>query len=502
MSKKVFHFKHTINTDFNWDPNIVYKDSPYNGWTLGVAQYGERFRSYCSLIGDYFIRVDEELNKITDKLENFFISTNLGFSTVNKRKFIPPYDPYPEGDTRVHPQTVLTPLSKTRVENRGWGGSLDGNTLSTSTGSIFYVLQLQFEKALNQNIYLSFIICNFGPARISKDYITGNSYDNFDHNDFGSHSNNVVFSVFPFFTSELITNFEQINTFNQYWVGPSDYSTRSGGGKYLPASKFLFKNFSFYYANFLVDDTGNQNTDRYTNNSSFYRRMGLFCASPGRYGREFISGVLGTHSKEMIIEFDIIQTDNLIRLFCNRKCTFPDGNSEAYLHDNYEIEFSYIKTLNDKYIFTVNGNSKIDFENNLLNSSILQTKADNTIVAFYLGDNAYSLCYYPKDDSISAYFAGNTIAPVFYNTTIDDEDRIYLFQAYPVKIYGGKGEYDLSLPLYGYYFCAAPYGYEPKDNHIEVPVKDGDNTIIKKYEVVANQNLSDYRLFVIREEGE
>ena len=27
MSKKVFHFKHTINTDFNWDPNIVYKDS-------------------------------------------------------------------------------------------------------------------------------------------------------------------------------------------------------------------------------------------------------------------------------------------------------------------------------------------------------------------------------------------------------------------------------------------------------------------------------------------
>ena len=58
------------------------------------------------------------------------------------------------------------------------------------------------------------------------------------------------------------------------------------------------------------------------------------------------------------------------------------------------------------------------------------------------------------------------------------------------------------MPLYGYYFCAAPYGYEPKDNHIEVPVKDGDNTIIKKYEVVANQNLSDYRLFVIREEGE
>ena len=258
MSKKVFHFKNTINTDFNWDPNIVYKNSPYNGWTLGIAQYDSRFRSYCSLIGDYFIRVDEELNKMTNELENFFISTNLGFSTVNKRKFIPPYDPYPEGDTRVHPQTVLTPLSKTRVEGRVYWGGSDGNTLSTSTGSIFYVLQLQFEKALNQNIYLSFIICNFGPARISKDYITGNSYDHFDHNDFGSHSNNVVFSVFPFFTSELITNFEQINTFNQYWVGPSDYSTRSGGGKYLPASKFLFKNFSFYYANFLVDDTGNQ----------------------------------------------------------------------------------------------------------------------------------------------------------------------------------------------------------------------------------------------------
>ena len=172
------------------------------------------------------------------------------------------------------------------------------------------------------------------------------------------------------------------------------------------------------------------------------------------------------------------------------------------MNKNCNIEYSYIKTLNDKYILTVNKDAMIDFNNDLLNNSITTTLANNTIAAFYLGDNTYSLCYYPTSDSISAYFAGNTIAPVFYNTAIDDEDRIYLFQAYPVKIYGGKGEYDLSLPLYGYYFCAAPYGYEPKDNHIEVPVKDGDNTIIKKYEVVANQNLSDYRLFVIREEGE
>ena len=32
MSKKVFHFKHTFNTDFNWSENIVNLGNPYKGW--------------------------------------------------------------------------------------------------------------------------------------------------------------------------------------------------------------------------------------------------------------------------------------------------------------------------------------------------------------------------------------------------------------------------------------------------------------------------------------
>ena len=34
MSKKVFHFKHIFNTDFNWSENIVNLSNPYNGWNL------------------------------------------------------------------------------------------------------------------------------------------------------------------------------------------------------------------------------------------------------------------------------------------------------------------------------------------------------------------------------------------------------------------------------------------------------------------------------------
>lgn len=504
MSKKVFHFKHTFNTDFNWSENIVNLGNPYNGWNIGKTKVG-------ALCLDYFEKISTEIQNFSKSLKDFFISSNLGFKLENEYFWIADYDPYSNKDNINHPFNITVPVTfQLEGGNYTWH---DGANTSIS-GSVFQILQFKKEDCLNDQLYLSFIVCNFGPTRISKDYLLlGDS-----NSDRIAGNNRVAFACFPFFTSEKIESSEQILKFLKFYTGQSDFVARSTEGYYLagtgtamgkvsPVEKLIYDKFSIYYNNYDYPIT-TWNTSRKENFTNYFNYQGLFCASPGLYGRsvsysnDINSGVLGSHAKEMIVEFDMIQTDNLIRLFLNRKCYFPNELSTTRVNKNCDIEYSYIKTLNDKYILTVNKDAMIDFNNDLLSNSITTTLANNTIAAFYLGDNTYSLCYYPKDDSISAYFAGNTIAPVFYNTAIDDEDRIYLFQAYPVKIYGGKGEYDLSLPLYGYYFCAAPYGYEPKDNHIEVPVKDGDNTIIKKYEVVANQNLSDYRLFVIREEGE
>ena len=511
MSKKVFHFKHTFNTDFNWSENIVNLSDPYNGWNLG----NDRIKAG-TLCLDYFEKVSTEIQNFSKSLKDFFISSNLGFKLENEYFWIADYDPYSNRDNANHPFNITVPVTF-QLEGGDYNSHQEART--SISGSVFQILQFKKEDCLNDQLYLSFIICNFGPTRISKDYLLlgiSNYYAN--RFTYASGNNRVAFSCFPFFTSEKIGSSEQILKFLKFYTGQSDFVARSTEGYYLagtgtamgkvsPVEKLIYDKFSIYYNNYDYPIITWDRSRQY-NLTNYFNYQGLFCASPGLYGRsvnysnDINNGVLGSHAKEMIVEFDMIQTDNLIRLFLNRKCYFPNELSTTRVNKNCDIEYSYIKTLNNKYILTVNKDAMIDFENNLLSNSITTTLANNTIAAFYLGDNTYTLCYYPTSDSISAYFAGNTIAPVFYNTTIDNEDRIYLFQAYPVKIYGGKGEYDLSLPLYGYYFCAAPYGYEPKDNHIEVPVKDGDNTIIKKYEVVANQNLSDYRLFVIREEGE
>ena len=55
MSKKVFHFKHTFNTDFNWSENIVNLSSPYNGWHLSDNNLKEG-----ALCLDYFEKVSIE----------------------------------------------------------------------------------------------------------------------------------------------------------------------------------------------------------------------------------------------------------------------------------------------------------------------------------------------------------------------------------------------------------------------------------------------------------
>lgn len=512
MSKKVFHFKHIFNTDFNWSENIVRLNNPYNGWDINPRDDFE----VGALCLDYFEKISIEIQSFSKSLKDFFISSNLGFKLENEYFWIADYDPYPNGDNTNHPFNITVPVTF-QLEGGYYNSHEEAKT--SISGSVFQILQFKKEDCLNDQLYLSFIVCNFGPTRISKDYLLlGIATRYYNAFAVASGNNRVAFACLPFFTSERIESSAQILKFLKFYTGQSDLISRSIAGyrvsnndtigKVAPVENLIYNNFSIYYNNYdypimTIDHS------RQRNFTNYFNYQGLFCASPGLYGRSvpsdsnnINSGVLGSHAKEMIVEFDMVQTDNLIRLFLNRKCYFPNELSETRVNKNCEIEYSYIKTLNDKYILTVNKDAMIDFNNDLLSNSITTTLANNTIAAFYLGDNTYSLCYYPKDDSISAYFAGNTIAPVFYNTTIDDEDRIYLFQAYPVKIYGGKGEYDLSLPLYGYYFCAAPYGYEPKDNHIEVPVKDGDNTIIKKYEVVANQNLSDYRLFVIREEGE
>ena len=499
MSKKVFHFKHTFNTDFNWSENIVNLSDPYNGWNLSGS--GIKAGTLCL---DYFEKISTEIQNFSKSLKDFFISSNLGFKLENEYFWIADYDPYSNGDNTNHPFNIVVPVT---FQLEGGYYTYHEDAKTSISGSVFQILQFKKEDCLNNQLYLSFIVCNFGPTRISKDYLALGSL----YSDRVAGNNRVAFACFPFFTSEKIESSEQILKFLKFYTGNSDFISRSTVGHYMsgegtplgkvsPVEKLIYDKFSIYYNNYDYP-IRTWDTSRQYNFTNYFNYQGLFCASPGLYGRS-LTGALGSHAKEMIVEFDMVQTDNLIRLFLNRKCYFPNEIPTARVNKNCEIEYSYIKTLNNKYILTVNKDAMIDFENNLLSNSATQTLANNTIAAFYLGDNTYSLCYYPKDDSISAYFAGNTIAPVFYNTTIDNENRIYLFQAYPVKIYGGKGEYDLSLPLYGYYFCAAPYGYEPKDNHIEVPVKDGDNTIIKKYEVVANQNLSDYRLFVIREEGE
>ena len=514
MSKKVFHFKHTINTDFNWSENIVNLDRIYNGWDLG--DYGVKAGTLCL---DYFEKVSTEIQNFSKSLKDFFISSNLGFKLENEYFWIADYDPYSNGDNTNHPFNIVVPVT---FQLEGGYYTLHEDAKTSISGSVFQILQFKKEDCLNDQLYLSFIVCNFGPTRVSKDYLLlgTNIYYTYYFSRAGGN-NRVAFACLPFFTSEKIESSAQILKFLKFYTGQPDLISRSIAGynvndnytiwKATPVENLIYDKFSIYYNNYdyLIDT---QDPSRQRNLTNYFNYQGLFCASPGLYGRSvnhdssgpnyINNGVLGSHAKEMIVEFDMVQTDNLIRLFLNRKCYFPNEIPTARVNKNCEIEYSYIKTLNNKYILTVNKDAMIDFNNDLLSNSITTSLANNTIAAFYLGDNTYSLCYYPKDDSISAYFAGNTIAPVFYNTLIDDEDRIYLFQAYPVKIYGGKGEYDLSLALYGYYFCAAPYGYEPKDNHIEVPVKDGDNTIIKKYEVVANQNLSDYRLFVIREEGE
>ena len=512
MSKKVFHFKHTFNTDFNWSENIVRLSNPYNGWDINPRDEFEAG----ALCLDYFEKISIEIQSFSKSLKDFFISSNLGFKLENEYFWIADYDPYPNGDNTNHPFNITVPVT---FQLEGGHYNSHGEAKTSISGSVFQILQFKKEDCLNDQLYLSFIVCNFGPTRISKDYLLLGIATRY-YNAFAAASGNnrVAFACLPFFTSERIESSAQILKFLKFYTGQSDLISRSIAGyrvdnmdtmgKVAPVENLIYNNFSIYYNNYDYPIM-TINHSRQQNFTNYFNYQGLFCASPGLYGRSvpydsgnINSGVLGSHAKEMIVEFDMIQTDNLIRLFLNRKCYFPNELSTTRVNKNCDIEYSYIKTLNNKYILTVNKDAMIDFNSDLLNNSITTTLANNTIAAFYLGDNTYSLCYYPKDDSISAYFAGNTIAPVFYNTTIDDENRIYLFQAYPVKIYGGKGEYDLSLPLYGYYFCAAPYGYEPKDNHIEVPVKDGDNTIIKKYEVVANQNLSDYRLFVIREEGE
>ena len=510
MSKKVFHFKHTFNTDFNWSENIVRLSDPYNGWNLNNSNIKAG-----ALCLDYFEKISTEIQSFSKSLKDFFISSNLGFKLENEYFWIADYDPYPNGDNTNHPFNIKVPVTF-QLEGGYYGVYEEART--SISGSVFQILQFKKEDCLNNQLYLSFIICNFGPTRISKDYLLLgiSTYSYYFEHAYGN--NRVAFACLPFFTSEKIESSMQILKFLKFYTGQHDLISRSIAGyrvdnsdtmgKVAPVENLIYDKFSIYYNNYDYP-IRTRDVSRQENFTNYFNYQGLFCASPGLYGRgvstdsrNLNGGILGSHAKEMIVEFDMVQTDNLIRLFLNRKCYFPNEIPAARVNKNCEIEYSYIKTLNNKYILTVNKDAMIDFNSDLLNNSITTTLANNTIAAFYLGDNTYTLCYYPTSDSISAYFAGNTIAPVFYNTTIDDENRIYLFQAYPVKIYGGKGEYDLSLPLYGYYFCAAPYGYEPKDNHIEVPVKDGDNTIIKKYEVVANQNLSDYRLFVIREEGE
>ena len=69
MSKKVFHFKHTFNTDFNWSENIVDLGNPYNGWDLGNR--GIKAGTLCL---DYFEKVSTEIQNFSKSLKDFFIT--------------------------------------------------------------------------------------------------------------------------------------------------------------------------------------------------------------------------------------------------------------------------------------------------------------------------------------------------------------------------------------------------------------------------------------------
>ena len=106
MSKKVFHFKHTFNTDFNWSENIVNLGSPYNGWNLN----GINIKAG-ALCLDYFEKVSIEIQNFSKSLKDFFISSNLGFKLENEYFWIADYDPYPNGDNANHPFNITVPVT-------------------------------------------------------------------------------------------------------------------------------------------------------------------------------------------------------------------------------------------------------------------------------------------------------------------------------------------------------------------------------------------------------
>ena len=65
MSKKVFHFNHRFNTDFNWSENIVQLDELYNGWNLnGYVRAG-------ALCLNYFEKISIEINKAIELAKIF-----------------------------------------------------------------------------------------------------------------------------------------------------------------------------------------------------------------------------------------------------------------------------------------------------------------------------------------------------------------------------------------------------------------------------------------------
>ena len=225
MSKKVFHFKHTFNTDFNWSENIVSFDRIYNGWDLG--DYGVKAGTLCL---DYFEKVSTEIQNFSKSLKDFFISSNLGFKLENEYFWIADYDPYSNRDNANHPFNITVPVTF-QLE----GGNHSSHEASTSvSGSVFQILQFKKEDCLNDQLYLSFIVCNFGPTRISKDYLLlgiSSLYSN--HFTWAYGNNRVAFACFPFFTSEKIESSEQILKFLKFYTGQSDLISRSTEGYYL-----------------------------------------------------------------------------------------------------------------------------------------------------------------------------------------------------------------------------------------------------------------------------
>ena len=163
MSKKVFHFKHTFNTDFNWSENIVNLSDPYNGWNLSGS--GIKAGTLCL---DYFEKISTEIQNFSKSLKDFFISSNLGFKLENEYFWIADYDPYSNRDNANHPFNITVPVTF-QLE----GGDYDSHqeACTSVSGSVFQILQFKKEDCLNDQLYLSFIICNFGPTRISKDYL-------------------------------------------------------------------------------------------------------------------------------------------------------------------------------------------------------------------------------------------------------------------------------------------------------------------------------------------